>query len=152
MDVVINISTTSVSYIAWLRTSIIGTSLVSEVGPLIEQTELGPDQEVSLVNFMEEASREVAKLFISRQGNVDGIPFEYDGVNAIYRFKEEEPVLKQASSIKEVLNEDVKNALYAWVTYLWFKLKNQGDQASSLINKYQRLSIDIQGNIHRLHD
>lgn len=152
-DVVITIPVTSVQYTTWLRTSYIGLSLVSDAGtPLVEQNELGPDQEDALNNFLDEASREVAKLFISRQGDAAGIPFEYDGSNAIYRFNEEEPVLNQAISIKSALNEDVKNAIFAWVTYLWFKLKGSVDHASGMMSKYQRLSIDIQGHIHRLHD
>lgn len=153
MDVTIDISVSSVQYTTWLRTSYIGMSIVSEAGvPMVEQIELGVDQEDALVNLLEEASREVAKIFISRQGDVEGIPFEYDGANAIYRFKECEPYLNQAVAIKSTLSEDVKNALYAWVTYLWFKLKGKNDQVAGLMSKYQRLSTDIQGSIHRLHD
>ena len=152
-DVVVVIPVSSVQYTSWLRTSYIGRSIISDAGiPVIENTELGPDQEDALVNFLDEATREVAKIFISRQGDVNGIPFEYDGINATYRFNEEEPVLTQASSIKSTLNEDVKNAIYAWVTYLWFKLQGNADHASALMSKYRRLLIDIQGNIHRLHD
>lgn len=153
MDVTITIPVTSVQYTTWLRTSHIGLSEVSEGGtPLIEQVELGPDQEDALKDFMSEATREVAKIFISRQGDVTGIPFEYDGINATYRFNECEPLLNQASSIKSTLNEDVKNAIFAWVTYLWFKLKGDKDQITAFMGKFQRLTIDIQGSIHRLHD
>ena len=152
-DVVINIPVSDVQYTTWLRTSYIGLSMVSEAGtPLVEQNELGTDQEDALINFLAEGTREVAKIFISRQGDVEGVPFEYDGSNAIYRFHEGEPVLPQASAIKSTLDEDVKNAIYAWVTYLWFKLKSNSDQVSGMMSKYQRIAMDIQGHIHRLHD
>lgn len=153
MDVVIDIPITDVQYTSWLRTSYIGLSMVSEAGtPQVEQNELGTDQEDALKNFLEEATREVAKIFISRQGDVTGVPFEYDGTNAIYRFNEGEPVLPQASAIKSALDEDVKNALYAYVTFLWFKLKSNPDQITGMMNKYQKIVTDIQGNIYRLHD
>lgn len=152
-DVVVTIPVSSVSYTTWLRTSHIASSIVSDAGvPMINQNELGPDQEDALNNFLDEATREVAKLFTSRQGDASGVPFEYDGTNAIYRFNECEPVLSQAATIKSQLDEDVKNAIFAWVTYLWFKLKGNGEHLTGMMSKYQRLSIDIQGHLHRLHD
>lgn len=152
-DITITIAVSSVKYTTWLRTSYIGLSKISDKGlPMIDNTELGPDEEDALVNFMEEASREVEKLFITRQGDVNGVPFEYDGTNAIYRFNEEEPVLTQASAIKSALNEDVKNALFSYVTYLWFKLKGDVANTSLFLSKFQGLSSDIQNHLHRLHD
>lgn len=152
-DVAVNIPVSSIEYITWLRSSVIGTSMISDAGtPMIEQIELGIDQGDSFINILDEAAREVAKVFISRQGDVQGIPFEYDGNNAIYRFNEYEPTLKQSEAIKNVLNEDVKNALYAYVSFIWFRLKGYDDKSSYLMNKYQKLTIDIQGNLHKLHD
>lgn len=153
MDVVVTIPVSSVQYTTWLRTSYVGLSIVSDAGtPMIEQTELGTDQEDALNNFLDEATRETAKIFTSRQGDVNGIPFEYDEINAIYRFNECEPVLTQASSIKNQLNEDVKNAIFAYVSFLWFTLKGNKDYASFYIGKFQDNSISIQGHLHRLHD
>jgi len=153
MDVVINIPVSNVQYTTWLRTSYIGLSLVSDAGtPNVEQTELGIDQEDAFINFLDEATREVAKYFISRQGDVNGVPFEYDGTNAVYRFNECEPILKQALSIKSALNEDVKNAIFSWVAYLWFKHKGNDYHVSALMSKHKKLITDIQGHLHRLHD
>lgn len=151
-DVVITIPVSSVQYTTWLRTTLVGSSMISDAGiPLIEENELGPDQEDSLINFLDEATREVAKIFYSRQGDVNGVPFEYDGTDVTYRFNECEPVLPQAVAIKSALNEDVKNAIYAYVTYLWFKLKGN-DHSDEMLNKFNKISLDIHGNIHRLHD
>lgn len=152
-DVVITISVSAISYTAWLRTSYIGRSLVTEAGvPLIQSTELGPDQKDALDDFMEESTREVLKLFLSRQGNAAGTPFEYDGTNAIYRFNEEIPVLPQASAIKDSLEEDVKNAIFTYVTMLWFKLKLNTDQITLLTDRYEKVSNNIDRHLYKLHD
>lgn len=152
-DVVVTIPVTGVSYRAWLRTSYISSSVLSGDGnPMIEDVEFGPDQEDALNDFLEEATREVLKVFMTRQGDATGIPFEYDGTNATYRFNEAIPLLNQASSIKSALNEDVKNAIFSYVTYLWFKHKGNDKQAELMVNKYSKLSSDIHSHIHRLHD
>lgn len=152
-DFVITIPVTGVSYRTWLRTSYVASAIINESGnPMIVQNELGPDQEDALDDFLDEAVREVLKLFTSRQGDVNGVPFEYDGTNAIYRFNEATPLLTQAASIKSALNEDVKNAIFSYVTYLWYKHKGNDKQAESMASKFGKLSSDIHRHIHRLHD
>lgn len=152
-DVVITIPVSSVQYTTWLRTSYVGLSKVSSSGtPMIEQIEFGVDQEDALVDFLSEATREVLKIFISRQGDVTGIPFEYDGVNVIYRFLEGEPVLPQAFAIKSLLDEDVKNCLFTYVTYLWFKFKSEVEQANYFLGRYHKLTSDIDRHLYKLHD
>jgi hypothetical protein len=151
-DVVITIPVSAVSYTAWLRTSYIGMSLVTDGVPLVQSTELGPDQKDALDDFMEESTREVLKLFLSRQGDAAGTPFEYDGDDAIYRFNEETPVLPQASAIKESLEEDVKNAIFTYVTMLWFKLKLNQDQIVLLTSRYEKVAKNIDRHLYKLHD
>lgn len=152
-DVVITIPVSAISYTSWLRTSYVASYLKADDGtPLIQTNELGPDQEDALADFMEEATREVLKLFLSRQGNAAGTPFEYDGTNAIYRFNEEVPVLPQASAIKDSLEEDVKNAIFTYVTMLWFKLKLNADQIELLVNRYEKVSNNIDRHLYKLHD
>jgi len=152
-DVTVDIKISLVSYKAWLTTSYIATTLVGEGGiPLIVNNELGPDQEDAFSVLIDEAANEVLKLFVSRQGNAEGVPFEKTSTNIKYRFKEVTPVLTQASSIKSILNEQVKNALFSYVTFLWLTMKKNDDQASFILAKYQQLTEDILGNIHRLHD
>ncbi len=129
------------------------TSIVGEGGtPLIVNNELSPDQEDAFNNFVDEAAREVLKLFVSRQGNVAGTPFQKTTTDVTYRFKEETPVLPQASALKEALTEDVKNALFSYVTFLWLKIKKNNDQAQFVYDRYQKLAKDIDFNLYKLHD
>jgi hypothetical protein len=152
-DVVITIPVSGISYTSWLRTSYVASALKTEDGtPLIKSIELGPDQEDALADFMEEATREILKLFLSRQGDATGVPFEYDGTDAIYRFNEETPVLPQASAIKDSLEEDVKNAIFTYVTMLWYKLKLNKDQIALLVSRYEKVATNINNHLYKLHD
>jgi len=152
-DVTVDITISLVSYKAWLTTSYIANSLVGGDGtPLIVSNELGPDQEDAFVSFIDEASREVLKVFLTRQGDVTGTPFEKTATNAIYRFNEATPLLPQATAIKDSLTEDVKNALFAYVTYLWLNLKKNQEQAIIILARYQKLTRDIDINLYKLHD
>jgi hypothetical protein len=152
-DVTIDITIGLVSYKTWLTTSYIATALVGEGGtPLITNNELGPDQEDAFSNFIDEAAREVLKVFLSRQGNVTGVPFEKSATNAIYRFKEETPVLPQAAAIKNSLTEDVKNALFTYVTFLWLKIKKNETQATFIAERYQKITKNIDNHLYKLHD
>lgn len=152
-DVTVNITISLVSYKTWLTTSYISTTLVSEGGtPLIVNNEFGPDQEDAFTSFIDEAAREVLKVFLSRQGNVSGVPFEKTATDLFYRFKEEEPVLPQAIAIKSALTEDVKNALFTYVTYLWLKIKKNEDQATNALERYHKLTRNIDVHLYKLHD
>jgi len=152
-DVTVDITISLVSYKAWLTTSYIASALASEAGtPLISNNELGPDQEDAFSNFFDEASREVLKVFLSRQGNLTGVPFEKTATNAKYRFNEEEPPLPQAAAIKDSLTEDVKNALFTYVTYLWLKIKKNDEQAKFVAERYQKLTQNIDNHLYKLHD
>ena len=153
-DVVVTISVSSVQYRDWLRTSYTAMSQVSEAGtPMIDMLELGPDQEDVFLDLMEESTREVLKLFSSRQGDVSGVPFEYDPTtDVIYRFNEGEPVLAHAASLKSQLNEDVKNALFSYVTAMWFDFKGNSDISGYYFSKFEKLATDIERNLYLLHD
>lgn len=152
-DVVITIPVSSVQYTTWLRSSYIALSQISEGGtPMVDQFEFGPDQKDALDNFLDESTREVSKLFVSRQGDVAGVPFEYDGTNVIYRFKEGEPILPQAAALKSQLNEDVKNAIYSYLSVLWFNVKDKNDVEKFFRNKYEKLASNIERSLYSLHD
>lgn len=151
--VAIDITISLVSYKSWLTTSYISTVLVGDAGvPLISNNELGPDQEDAFSNFFDEAAREVLKIFLSRQGNVEAVPFELSATNAIYRFNEEVPVLPQSDAIKNALTEDVKNALFTYVTYLWLKIKKNGEHAGYVAERYEKLAKNIDNHLYKLHD
>ena len=152
-DVTVDIEISLVNYKTWLTTSYISSVIVSEDGkPLIKNNELGPDQEDAVTSFMEEAAREVLKLFLSRQGNVTGVPFTFDGSNAIYLFNEELPALIQAEAIKSALNEDIKNALFTYVTALWLKIKGNEKQYEFLMSRFEKFSMNINNHLYKLHD
>lgn len=153
MDITVNIPVTEISYTTWLRTSYIGFGLVDDKGnSLISTIEIGPDQKDFFQNVMQQAVREVLKSFVTRQGDVNGVPFSYDGTNAIYRFNECEPVLPQADALKSELTEDVRNAIFAFVTMMWFKLKGNEKYAGLFMSEFSDLQNSIQGILHRLHD
>ena len=152
-DVTVSVLVSDVQYTTWLRTSYLGKTILSEDGkPMVEKMELGKDQEDALANFLDEATREVLKVFLSRQGDVTGLPFEFDGTTATYRFKEEEPVLPQAAAIKSALNEDVKNALYTYATYLWMRTKDEAKITAYLFDRYLELTNTINKHLYKLHD
>jgi hypothetical protein len=153
MDVVITIPVSSVQYTTWLRSSYIALSQISEGDtPMIEQLEFGPDQKDALNNFLDESTREVSKLFVSRQGDASGIPFEYNGIDVVYRFNEGEPALPQADALTSQLSEDVKNAIYSHLSVLWFNAKDKGDMENYFKAKYEKLASNIERNLYYLHD
>ena len=152
-DVTVDITISLVNYKAWLTTSYIANSLVGGDGtPLIVSNEMGPDQEDAFTNFFDEAANEILKVFSSRQGDAEGVPFEKTATNVIYRFREETPVLPQAASIKNSLAEDVKNTLFTYVTFLWLKIKKNEEQAKSIAERYQKLTKNIDNHLYKLHD
>jgi hypothetical protein len=152
VDVTVNISITAIAYKAWLNTSLVGMATVVNGVPLIETTEMGIDQEDAFNSFIDEACREVLKVYVGRQGNTSGIPFEKLRDNVIYRFNEEQPPLPQANSIKESLYEDTKNAIYTFITMMWFKIKKNEDMVTYLEARYFKLTDNIDHALHKLHD
>lgn len=152
-DVTVTIPVGTLSFKAWLNSSYIANSIKDGEGKsLINELELGPDQEDIFDDMLDQASREVLKIFTSRQGDVNGTPFEKTDTDIIYRFNEATPVLKQATSIKSVLEEDVKNAIYTYVALLWYQKKGNGDQIAFLMEQYQYITKNIELSLYKLHD
>ena len=152
-DVTITISFDALSYQTWLRTSYAAVAFTDDEGnPLINANEFGKDQEDAFNNFIEEAAMEVLKVFLSRQGDVTGVPFEISATEVSYRFNEETPVLPQAAAIKSALGEDVKNAIFSYVTYLWYKLKLNEKQISLMEGRYEKVLSNIDRHLYKLHD
>jgi len=72
-NVEIKIQTSALAYKAWINTSYIGLSLKDDKGnSMINETELGIDQPDMFDSILREAAREVLKVFLSRQGDLDG--------------------------------------------------------------------------------
>lgn len=151
-DVVVTVSIDAVSYKTWMNTSLVGMSNIVNGIPMIESTEMGTDQEDAFNNYIDEACREVLKVFVSRQGDAGGTPFEKSTTFVIYRFSEEQPPLPHAASIKESLYEDVKNAIYTYITYMWFKIKKNEDMVEFLGARYNKLTENIDNHLYKLHD
>lgn len=151
-DVTVAINLSSISYTTWLRTTLVGMTNVASGVPMIESTEFGTDQEDAFINFVDEACREVLKVFSNRQGDVTGTPFEKTATTVTYRINEATPLLPQASSLKETLNEDVKNAIYTFITCMWFKIKKNQDMVDYLSTRYQKLTDNIDHCLYKLHD
>lgn len=152
-DVVVTIPISDISYKSWLNSSYIAESIRdSEGNSLIKQFELGPDQKDVFNDMIIEATREVLKLYVGRQGDVEGTAFEISTNNATYRFREGEPVLPHSDALKSSLAEDTKNAIYTYVSALWFKMKNTESQVSHLMDRYNKIANNIDINLYKLHD
>lgn len=152
-DYQISIEFEMMEYLAWLRSSYLVLSQISEGGtPMIDQLELGLDQRDIFTSFWTESALEVSKLFTTRQHDVNGVPFEFSSNDAIYRFNEGEPVLTQAAAIKAQMNEDVKQAIYCYIAMMWFKLKQLNFAVDYYSDKYAKLALDIKRNLYYLHD
>lgn len=141
----------------WLRSSYMALSQISDSGiPMIEKLEFGPDQKDAFDNFLEEAVIDVSKLFSSRQGDANGTPFEIKALQydkqIIYRFNESLPELNQASVLKSQLSEDVKDAIYSYISILWFNTKGLTKIVDFFTIKYNKISESIERNLYLLHD
>lgn len=155
MDIEINVDVSSVSYRSWLRTSYMGSSISDKNGmPMIEDVELGLDQEDAFNDFLSEASKKVLGLFTSRQATVNGLPYESSATELTYRFKEGEPSLPAnlTTSLTTTLTEDTKEAVYSYISYLWFGVKNMQNVSAEYMAKYIALSDNIERLLYKLHD
>lgn len=152
-DYAIVIGISDLEYTAWLRTSYASLGLLDKEGnPALDVEELGPDQADAFSNFKDEASREVLKLFVPRQGDLTAAPFSDDGTDITFRIYEREPVLGNSAGIKAALDSDVKTALFTYVTLLWYVNKGHVENAKILMEKYNKISNDIEYNLYRIHD
>lgn len=103
-------------------------------------------------DYVSVAAKEVLKLFVSRQGDVTGVPYENDGTNITYRFNEASPVLNHAVSIKARLTANVKEALIQYVLFMAYKGDNNSDKVAMTLSSFRSLSNEIMGDLYRLHD
>lgn len=152
-DVTVTIAVSDVAYSAWIRTSYLAMSNPSQDGrPLIDLLELGKDERDIFNEFAGEAARDVLKLFAQRQDNVTGTPFSIDvNGNIVYRFSENTPTLSNATSLKTMLNEYAKQAIYSYIAFLWLGMKKI-EYAEVVYSKYVMLCEEIKGILYLLHD
>lgn len=149
----ITIQVSDVSFQTWMRTSYIAMSQISQSGaPLIDLLELGRDERDVFDNLVKEAANEILKIFASRQDNVIGSSFTIDLDGAItYKFSENTPILSNATNLKLILQENVKQALYNYVAFNWLSSKGQ-DYAKFVYDKYLQFCEDIKATLYLLHD
>lgn len=108
-------------------------------------------------DFTKEAAKEILKSFVSRQGDVSGLGFEYDladSGNIVYRFAENENPLpsNQTAAITTNLTDNVSDAIIYHVLSSLYKTDGNASKEKEMYLKVIELVDLITGDLHRLHD
>lgn len=108
-------------------------------------------------DFVKEASKEVLKVFLSRQGDVAGLGYEYnlsDSGNIVYRFAENDDPLptNQTASITTRMLDNTEDAIIHYVLALLYKTDGNTGKEADMLEKAYRLINMLTGDLHRLHD
>ena len=108
-------------------------------------------------DFTKEAAKEVLKAYISRQGDVAGVAFEYDlasSGNIVYRFAENSDPLptNQTASITERLKDNTEDAIIYYVLVSLYRTDGNVPKEEQTRIKALELIDLLSGDLHRLHD
>jgi len=108
-------------------------------------------------DFTKEASKEVLKAFISRQGDVAGVAFEYDlasSGNIVYRFAESDDPLpsNQTAAITNRLQSNTEDAIIYYVLVSLYRTDGNVPKEQLMMQKALELIDLLSGDLHRLHD
>lgn len=109
-------------------------------------------------DYTKEAAKEVLKAFISRQGDVTGIAFEYDSVanpgKIIYRFSENTDPLStnQTNAIENRLLNNTEDAIIYYVLISLYRTDGNYNKEKLMVLKTGELIDILSGDLHRLHD
>lgn len=129
-------------------------------------------------DFVKEAAKEVLKAYLSRQGDVTGIAFEYDRVSAeavvddpladppvvgspeertgdiIYRFSENSSPLNenQTNAIVTRLTNNTRDAIVYYVLVSLYRTDGNQKKEAELLAKALSLIDELSGDLYRLHD
>lgn len=108
-------------------------------------------------DFLKEASKEVLKAYISRQGDAIGAGYEYnvaDSGNIIYRFSESEVPLStnQTVAITDRLQNNTKDALVYYVLVSLYRTDGNVTKEKEMLAKALELIDNLSGDLYRLHD
>jgi len=108
-------------------------------------------------DFLKEASKEVLKAFISRQGDVVGVAYEYDladSGNIIYRFAENSDPLatNQTAAITTRLSDNTEDAIIYYVLVSLYRTDGNITKEKEMLFKAMELIDLLSGDLHRLHD
>lgn len=108
-------------------------------------------------DFTKEAAKEVLKAYLSRQGDVSGVAFEYDVAasgNIVYRFLESAQPLStnQTNAIKERLSNNTKDAVVYYVLVSLYRTDGNQVKEAEVLTKALGLIDELSGDLYRLHD
>lgn len=136
------------------------TSVATETDPFYKQSTTEKKQYSQLhgegdritTDFLTEAAKEVLKAFLSRQGDVTGVPFEITATDIVYRFNEETPALGQADAIKQRLEDNVRDALVYYVMLSLYRTDGNTVKEKETLAQCLSLIDALSGDLYRLHD
>jgi hypothetical protein len=136
------------------------TSLTSKTDPVYGKNTTEQKQQFQLHgegdritgDYLLEAAKEALKLYVSRQGDATGTPFEVTATDIIYRFNEATPVLTQAAALKTRLLENTRDYIVYFMFYLLYKTNGNNAKMIIMKDKYAQLVEEITGDLYRLHD
>lgn len=103
-------------------------------------------------DLVNEASKEVLRCFISRQGDVVATPFNNDGTNISYSFSEGTPPVGHSDVIQDRLKRNCKDAIIYYVLAALYKMDGNTDKAVIMQSKFDQLINELTGDLYRLHD
>lgn len=108
-------------------------------------------------DFLKEASKEVLKAYISRQGDVTDAAYEYDLLdsgNIVYRFSESETPLEsnQTAAITARLQDNTEDALIYYVLVSLYRTDGNVNKENQMLSKALELIDNLSGDLYRLHD
>lgn len=129
-------------------------------------------------DFTKEAAKEVLKAYLSRQGDVTGLAYEYDRIttpsvpadpdavppvvevievrtgNVVYRFAENTTPLatKQSDAIVDRLANNTRDAIVYYVLVSLYRTDGNQVKEAEVLTKALSLIDELSGDLYRLHD
>ena len=136
------------------------TSLITETDPFYanmtteqkQNSQLHGEGDRITLDLLNEATREVLKHYVSRQGDATGVPFEVTATDVIYRFNEATPLLTQAAAIKLRLINNTKDAIVYFIMTALYKTDGNVNKMALMQAKCAELINELTGDLYRLHD
>ena len=136
------------------------TSVATEADPQYAQSSTEKKQYSQLhgegdritLDFVTEAAKEVLKAYLSRQGDVIGVPFEQTAADIIYRFAEGTPALGQKDAIESRLQDNTRDAVIYYVLVSLYRTDGNQNKYAEMLAKAKVLIDELSGDLYRLHD
>lgn len=159
-DIVITVSIASVYAEIARRTAIATETDPFYKGATTEQkqySQLHGEGDRITRNFIQEASKEVLKVYKSRQGDVTAAGYEFDlagSGNIIYRFAESASPLEtnQTAAITTNLQDNTEDAIIYYGLLSLYRTDGNGNKYAACQVKCDNLIGELSGDLYRLHD